>query len=316
MSDSEDDMDDLIRMEEREREQQQQTLVQPPIPTPPHLPSSLSSPPSHPSSSSSFSSPSDLPLPSLEPAPDDYGGGGFIPVGSGDGSSEEKYPDSFPAPPSPSLTAKRKFASLADDDLDDADLAELDAHIASHTANPSLPPKAPAPPNSDVIACQDCGNLAYNVPYYKAFHLPLCNACQSLNPAQYSLITKSTARSGHLLTDADFVSLPFLLRPNPTKGSFANMKLYRLCEVRRVSDARWGGEAQVEEEKRRREKERMDREVDKRKRGRIEIDKERRVREYRHDVVDKGHRHAFVDVKKTGKQKCKECGFTLEYEEL
>ena len=309
MSDeSEEDMDALIRMEEREREQQQRAAHSASAPA--HLTSlpSCSSPPP-PASSSSI----DLPLPSLEPADS---GGGFIAASSS--HSDEKYPDDdHPASSSPSR--KRHFESLSDDELNDDDLAELDAHIASHTSQPPSTATSPPPSTSSsspMLTCQDCGNLAYNVPYYKAFHLPLCNACQSHNPPLYSLITKSTARTQHLLTDADFEGLPFLLRPNPTRGSFANMKLYRLCEVKRVADGRWGGEEGVEEEKRRREKERMDREVEKRKRNRVEIDKERRVRAYRVDLGDKGHRHTYVDDKKTGKQRCKECGFTLAYEEL
>ena len=148
--------------------------------------------------------------------------------------------------------------------------------------------------------------------------MAVCNGCSAQHAALYHLITKSTASSSYLLSDSDLQPLPFMLKPNPGRGSFANMKLYRERDVLQAMQRRWGGEEAVKEEKDRREKERMQREVKKRQKGRQAAEKERKVREYRIDRVEssKGHKHQFVDVKPHGKQRCSECGFTLEYEEL
>ena len=157
------------------------------------------------------------------------------------------------------------------------------------------------------------------MPFFRAFAVAVCNGCTAVHSAAYRLITKSTATSSYLLSDSDLQPLPFLLKANPSRGSFANMKLYRERDVLQAMERRWGGEDGVREERERREKDRMTREVQKRRKGRLAAEKERKVREYRVDRIDsssKGHRHQFVDLKQQGKQRCSECGFTLEYEEL
>jgi DNA repair protein len=192
--------------------------------------------------------------------------------------------------------------------------------LASAAASPA--PRAdqrpPLPVLSLSIICAAGGNLAYNVPFFKAFSVAVCNGCTAVHAAEYRLITKSTAASSYLLSESDLQPLSFLLKPNPSRGSFANMKLYRERDVLQAVQKRWGGEEGVKEERERREKDRMAREVQKRRKGRLAAEKERKVREYRVDRIDssKGHKHKFVDLKPQGKQRCSECGFTLEYEEL
>lgn len=224
------------------------------------------------------------------------------------------------------------------DELDEFTADDIDRLISQHEQS-NQPPPPPIPPHptsptttttapdaaatttSAILACSECHTLAYNVPYYKAFNTLVCNSCQSTHPATYKLITKSTSKAQYLLSDADLTNLKFLLRPNPTKGSFANMKLYRKADVLAVVDRRYGSEMAMEEEKRRREVERIEKEVVKRRKGRLAIEKEKRVREWRmeKEVEGKGHKHTYVDVAIKGggkKQQCSSCGFTLEFEEL
>ena len=275
-------------------------------------------------------------LPSLEQV-DDGGGGGFV-------VEEEPAPSSEHS--AQQLSGhKRKHSELGQahvaggvaadaDELDDMTADDIDRLIAQHEQSSSTnPPPAPQPspqPQSSpsaaatpstLLACSECNVLAYNVPYYKAFKVLVCNGCQSQQPAVYQLVTKSTAKAQYLVVDSDLSALPHLLRPNPTKGSFANMKLYRKAEVMKLVEARYGSEAALEEEKRRRELERLEKEVEKRRKGRAAIEKEKRVREWRMDkeVESKGHKHTYADVAVKGggkKQKCSTCGFTLEFEEL
>ena len=319
----EEDMDELIRREEEEQKHDQP----PPTRGRPALSSPLSA------STRPSSSHADIGLPSLERVTaaavgDDGLGGGFVVDDGGDAPSaelEHKYDDDRPsASPLSTGSVKRKRAdSVEADDFDDDAIAELDAHIAEHehsklsSSPPAARPPGAAGSSADVQRCSECGQLAYNVPYEKAFHVAVCNGCQSQSPAVYSLITKSTARSTYLLTDAELQALPFLLKPNPTRGSFANMKLYRLSDVLPLCEVRWGSAAGVEEEKKRREVERLQKEVEKRKKTRRELDKERRLREYRVDQQkERGHRHTFADDARTGKQKCTGCGFSVDFEEI
>ena len=290
-------------------------------------------------------------LPSLEHVDDnDEGGGGFI---------VEEEPTSAASQPKERLSGnKRHHSELGvaederppaneSDDIDDMTADDIDRLIAQHehSTNPVPPPppqpqphsqsQQPSPPTttsnpSAILGCSDCHTLAYNVPYYKAFNLLVCNGCQSLHPDKYKLVTKSTAKAQYLMADSDMATLPHLLRPNPTKGSFANMKLYRTIDVLTVVNNRYGSESAMEAEKQRRELEKLEKEVNKRRKGRAAIEKEKRVREWRmeKEVEGKGHKHTFVDVVVAGKgkvgkgggggkkQKCSSCGFTLDFEEL
>ena len=267
-------------------------------------------------------------LPSLEQVDDDYGGGGFIVEEQTQGKEQ--------------LSGnKRKHSELGQaehdgdeqDGLDDFTADDIDRLIAQHEQSNTTAPQPPPQPRpqsqqsptststSAILACSECHVLAYNVPYYKAFNVLVCNGCQSLHPTIYQLITKSTAKAQYLTSDADLFALPHLLRPNPTKGSFANMKLYRKLDVLKIVEQRYGSESGMEDEKRRRELERVEKDVAKRRKGRLAIEKEKRVREWRmeKEVEGKGHKHTFVDVPVKGgakKQKCSSCGFSLEFEEL
>ena len=274
-------------------------------------------------------------LPSLEQV-DDGGGGGFVVEEEPAPASEHsaQHPSGHKRKHSELARAESAGSAAADaDELDDMTADDIDRLIAQHEQSSSgtAPPPTPQPPPpqpqsaaanpSGLLACCECGVLAYNVPYYKAFKVLVCNGCQSQQPAVYQLVTKSTAKAQYLVADADLNALPHLLRPNPTKGSFANMKLYRKAEVLKLVEQRYGSEAALEEEKRRRELERLEKEVERRRKGRVAIEKEKRVREWRMDkeVESKGHKHTYADVTIKGggkKQKCSTCGFTLEFEEL
>ena len=288
------------------------------------------------------SSPHDA-LPSLEQVDgdDDGCGGGFIIDEPTQAAGQQKAQLSG---------NKRKHGELGQtdsdsngagaelDELDDVTADEIDRLIAEHEQQSTTPPlRQPAPPSQPqsspsaaststnpaaILACGECHAFAYNVPYYKAFGLLVCNGCQSAHPGTYALCTKSTARTQYLLSDAELAALPHLLRPNPAKGSFANMKLLRTADVRSAVERRYGSEAAMEEEKRRRERERLEKDVSKRRKERAKVDREKRVREWRMDkeAEAKGHKHTYVDVAVRGghgkKQQCSSCGFTLSFEEL
>ena len=243
---------------------------------------------------------------------------------------------------SASTSVAHTAATEEDDDLDDITADDIDRLIAQHeqSINPSttplqsphqstqpLPPSSPStsdtvppPPTSAILSCTECSVLAYNVPYYKAFNLLVCNDCQKRHPATYQLVLKSVARTQYLLTDGDFTALPHLLRPNRTRGSFANYKLYRLHDILAIVIQRYGSEAALEEEKQRKELEKLEKDVAKRRKGRAAVEKEKRVREWKmeKEVEGKGHKHTYVDVLVKGKKKqqCSSCKFTLEFEEL
>ena len=286
-------------------------------------------------------------LPSLEHV--DESGGGFIlddEQTSEANQQKEQLSGNKRKHSEPGLADNGSGTAVESDELDDFTADDIDRLIAQHeqsTRTPPPPPQPQPPPQSSLqphpnpasnpsalLACSECHALAYNVPYYKAFGVLVCNGCQSQHPATYQLLTKSTAKAQYLTADADLNALPHLLRPNPTKGSFANMKLYRKLDVLSLVNRQYGSESAMEAEKQRRQVDKLEKEVAKRRKGRAAIEKEKRVREWRveKEVEGKGHKHTFVDVVAAGgkkgvggggggkKQKCSSCGFTLEFEEL
>jgi len=238
--------------------------------------------------------------------------------------------------PPPLEAIKRKYFDDSEE-INEEDLIQLEQQINNPlTTQPTDSNESIAP----AITCIECSALAHHVAYYKAFGIGVCNSCQKEFPSRYKLITKSSAKSEYFLSDSELANLKFMLKPNPSKGSWSSMKLFRLFEVMKIvreklinktNNLNLTDEEIIEllsEEKQTRELEKLNREIQKRKKIRREIIKEEFIQSYKPTNNNNSnktnqknknslnqHTHSFTD-EKNGKKKCKECGFQLEYEEL
>lgn len=118
-----------------------------------------------------------------------------------------------------------------------------------------------------------------------------------------------------MLTERDLEKLKFLERPNKKKPTWGNLKLYRKGEIEKISYGRHKDDDGLEEVKREKEvnrlQKRIEREAKKRK-------KEEKPRPY---VAKKRHKHVFgekeyLEDDDKWRETCTECGFESIWEEL
>mmetsp|Transcript_34712 Transcript_34712/g.79174 ORF Transcript_34712/g.79174 Transcript_34712/m.79174 type:complete len:223 (+) Transcript_34712:3-671(+) len=105
--------------------------------------------------------------------------------------------------------------------------------------------------DSEERKCQECGERSHNTEFFKAFQISVCNQCKWDAPA-YKCMTKTEAKETFLLTDADLDpgrgGLAFVVRSNPRKERWNQMKLYLRQQVEQKSHERFGGPDGLEAE--------------------------------------------------------------------
>lgn len=177
---------------------------------------------------------------------------------------------------------------------------------------------------SDDIKCRECGTRDVQEEIRTIFKIYVCKACEKRYPEKYSLLTKTEVKEDYLLTDSELKDpdlLPHILKANPHKSTFSNMMLYLRCQVEQYafSDKKWGSEQGLDDEFTRREAEKARRRETKFIKGLADLRKKTRnnVWEKRQE---KRHQCTFEKLEDiaTGKkkQKCIDCGFEVEIEEL
>ncbi|PWN31606.1 DNA repair protein [Meira miltonrushii] len=177
---------------------------------------------------------------------------------------------------------------------------------------------------ADDIKCRECGTRDVQEEIRTIFKIYVCKACEKRYPEKYSLLTKTEVKEDYLLTDSELKDpdlLPHILKANPHKSTFSNMMLYLRCQVEQYafSDKKWGSEQGLDDEFTRREAEKARRRETKFIKGLADLRKKTRnnVWEKRQE---KRHQCNFETVEDlaTGnkKQKCVDCGFEVEVEDL
>jgi len=162
--------------------------------------------------------------------------------------------------------------------------------------------------------------MKYNVPYYQAFHIAVCNACQREHSDKYTLISRTKAKEQYLLNDIDLNNLLYLVKPNPHRSSYASMKLYRKSEIESIAFARYGNMDNIDAEKQKRDTAKIRRDEKQRVKRQKQVEREARAAEYAAKYVpprssEGVHQHEYRTMG-DWKQECTICGFIVEYEEL
>ncbi|KAI6153369.1 hypothetical protein BKA82DRAFT_147987 [Pisolithus tinctorius] len=165
--------------------------------------------------------------------------------------------------------------------------------------------------------CRECQNVDIDYTFRKVFGCLVCNTCKEKYPEKYSLLTKTECKEDYLLTDAELRDrelLPYLLKANPHKSTFANMMLFLRLQVEDFAWKKWGSpealdaewERRVEEKKKKKSKKFEESLRDLRRRTREGIWQRRKNQE---------HKHVFGTAHRTedghDRQVCHECGFTV-----
>lgn len=168
--------------------------------------------------------------------------------------------------------------------------------------------------------CRECQNVDIDYTFRKVFGCLVCNTCKEKYPEKYSLLTKTECKEDYLLTDAELRDrelLPYLLKANPHKSTFANMMLFLRLQVEDFAWKKWGSpealdaewERRVEEKKKKKSKKFEESLRDLRRRTREGIWQRRKNQE---------HKHVFGTAHRTedghDRQVCHECGFTVDVE--
>ncbi|KAG8865841.1 hypothetical protein FRC20_009433 [Serendipita sp. 405] len=164
--------------------------------------------------------------------------------------------------------------------------------------------------------CRECGSQDIDHIYMRTFRCLICNACKNSYPenSQDYILTDSELR--------DEEALPHLLKSNPHSATWNNMMLFVRYQVEEFAWKKWGSPEDLDKEFFRREELKRQKKGKKFERGLKEL--RRRTREgIWQKRKDEEHEHDFgpilvdeEDEDGIGRQRCKQCGFEIEVEEL
>ena len=115
-------------------------------------------------------------------------------------------------------------------------------------------------------------------------------------------------------------TLPHVLRANPHKSSWSDMKLFLRCQVEEFAVKKWGSLAGIEAEIDKRNKGKLQRKEKKFKKKLTELRSKTRtenwVKKQKASSSSSLHEHVFVVSKHGMEKKCQECGLVIEEEDL
>ena len=98
--------------------------------------------------------------------------------------------------------------------------------------------------------CDTCGALA-DAAFRTAFSIQTCNACRRRDPS-LDLLNATDAARTYLLPQATLKCLPTLERENPRQPTWTPMRLFLRRHLVEHAHRRWGDEAGLEAERKRR----------------------------------------------------------------
>ena len=98
--------------------------------------------------------------------------------------------------------------------------------------------------------CDTCGGLA-DAAFRAAFSIQTCNACRRRDPS-LDLLNATDAARTYLLPQATLKCLPTLERANPRQPTWTPMRLFLRRHLVDHANRRWGDEAGLEAERKRR----------------------------------------------------------------
>ena len=98
--------------------------------------------------------------------------------------------------------------------------------------------------------CDTCGALA-DAAFRTAFSIQTCNACRRRDPS-LDLLNATDAARTYLLPQATLKCLPTLERANPRQPTWTPMRLFLRRHLVEHANRRWGDEAGLEAERKRR----------------------------------------------------------------
>ncbi|KAB5582261.1 XPA protein C-terminus-domain-containing protein [Coniochaeta sp. 2T2.1] len=137
--------------------------------------------------------------------------------------------------------------------------------------------------------CRECGSIEIDWVWEEVFHVCVCGMCKEKYPEKYSLLTKTEAKEDYLLTEPELKDpdlLPHLSRPNPHKSHWHDMMLFLRFQVEEHAFGRkWGSEAALDAEFKRREEEKKKRKEAKFKEKLLDLKKKTRTDKW---IKDKG----------------------------
>jgi DNA-repair protein complementing XP-A cells len=115
-------------------------------------------------------------------------------------------------------------------------------------------------------------------------------------------------------------SLPHLLRANPHKSSWSDMKLFLRCQVEKFAIRKWGSLSNIEVESESRKRLKNEKKEKRFKKKLSELRRTTRTDEWQkqHNLASAAslHQHEFEATSKMGVKKCKSCDLVIEEEEL
>jgi len=167
--------------------------------------------------------------------------------------------------------------------------------------------------------CAECNSMDIDQTFKKVFGCLVCNKCKNEIPEKYSLLTKTECKEDYLLTDPelrDHEAMPHLLKANPHKSTWNNMMLFLRFQVEAFAFKKWGSPEALDVEFERRTEEKRKKKNKKFEEGLRELRRKTREGVWQRRR-DEEHQHQFgvIDTDE-GVQRCTECGFEIEVEEL
>lgn len=178
------------------------------------------------------------------------------------------------------------------------------------------------------INCEECGRRFLESFLHKNYGVLVCDGCRD-NDGKHALITKTDAKAEFLLKDCDLDQreppLKCIVKKNPHRSNWGDMKLYLKSQVAARSLEIWESEDAIEEEKERRASAR-----DKKKQKQFD----KKVKELRRAVRtstwkrdSSQHVHHFPGATEEGGEvydektdtwtkTCKTCGHKVTYEKM
>ena len=127
-----------------------------------------------------------------------------------------------------------------------AALAKLAAKKKRKSNQETTQPKRPRTADD----CDTCGALA-DAAFRTAFSIQTCNACRRRDPS-LDLLNATDAARTYLLPQATLKCLPTLERANPRQPTWTPMRLFLRRHLVDHANRRWGDEAGLEAERKRR----------------------------------------------------------------
>jgi DNA-repair protein complementing XP-A cells len=126
--------------------------------------------------------------------------------------------------------------------------------------------------------------------------------------------------AGHATAELrDQDALPYLLKANPHKSTFANMMLYVRCQVEDFAWKKWGSSEALDAEYEKRMTAKKKKKNRKFEQGLKELRQRTREGVWQRRK-DEEHKHVYgvaeVGEDGVGRQVCHECGFTIDVEEF